>query len=103
MDADPLTLVPVGDEASALAIADEVGLEPAGQSMFAGGSDEPIGHEHEHAVGERDTFGLPEVLAEDGPEAQLVEQGAEDEDRSPGGGIEAVGIGSCHQTRKTGS
>src|SRR5689334_20364558 len=29
MDADPAAPVPVGDEASALAIADEVGLEPA--------------------------------------------------------------------------
>ena len=36
MDADPATPVPVGDEASPLAVADEVGLEPAGQAMLPG-------------------------------------------------------------------
>ena len=81
-------LVPMGDEASALAVADEVGLEPAGQAMLAGRGDESVGDEHEGAVGEGNAFGLPEVLVEDRPEAQLVEQGADDEDRSPGGGID---------------
>src|SRR5512135_1531246 len=37
MDADPPALVPVRDEASALAVADEVGLEPAGEAVLAGG------------------------------------------------------------------
>jgi hypothetical protein len=92
MNADPATTVPVGEEASALAIADEIGLEPAGEPVLTGGSDESVGDEHEDAVGERDVFGLPEVLIEDGPEAQLVEQGAEDEDRSPSRSIEDVGF-----------
>ena len=93
MDADPPALVPVGDEASALAIADEVGLEPAGEPVLTGRGDEPVGDEHEGAVGERDAFGLPEVLVEDVPEARLVEQGADDEDRPPGRGIDDLGIG----------
>ena len=91
MDADPPALVPVGDEASALAVADEVGLEPAGEAVLAGRRDEPVGDEHEGAVGERDAFGLPEVLVEDGPEAQLVEQGPDDEDRPPGPGLRRIG------------
>src|SRR5262249_54853225 len=73
MDADPAALVPLGDEASALAVADEVGLEPAGEPMLTGRRDEPVGDEHEGAVGERNAFGLPEVLIEDAPEAQLIE------------------------------
>ena len=83
MDADPPALVPVGDEASAFAVADEIGLEPAGEPVLTGRSDEPVGDEHEGAVGERHTFGPPEVLIEDAPEAQLVEQGPNDEDRPP--------------------
>src|SRR5438105_7119146 len=75
MDADPPALVPVRDEASALAIADEVSLEPAGEPVLTGRSDEPVGDEHEGAVGERNAFGPPEVLVEDVPEAQLIEQG----------------------------
>ena len=93
MDADPSALVPMGDEASALAVADEVGLEPAGEPMLTGRGDEPVGDEHEGAVGERDAFGVPEVLVEDRPEAQLVEQGPDDEDRPPGGGIDDLGYG----------
>jgi hypothetical protein len=85
--------VPVGDEASALAVADEVGLEPAGEPMLTGGGDEPVGDEHEGAVGERNAFGLPEVLIEDAPEAQLIEQGPNDEDRSPGRSFAELGIG----------
>ena len=91
---DPPALVPMGDEASALTIADEVGFEPAGQAMLAGRSDESIGDEHERTVSERDAIGPSEVLVKDGPEAQLIEQGADDEDRSPRGGIEDLGIGS---------
>src|SRR5262249_30205659 len=93
MDADPVALVPMGEKTSALAVADEVGLEPAGQAMLTGGCDQPVGDEHEGAVGERDTLGAPEVLVEDRPEADLVEQGAEDQDRPPGGGIADLELG----------
>src|SRR5271168_4853958 len=41
MDADPAAFVPVRDEASSFAIADEIGLEPPGEAMLAGRSDEP--------------------------------------------------------------
>ncbi len=71
MHADPPALVPVREESSALAIADEVGLEPAGEPVLTCRGDEPVGNEHEGAVGERDSFGSPEVLVQDRPEAQL--------------------------------
>src|SRR5262249_60422438 len=92
MDAAPPALVPVGDEASPLAVADEVGLEPAGEAMLTGGGDEPVGDEHEGAVGERDAFGPPEFLIEDGPEAELVEQGPNHEDRPPSRGFAELGV-----------
>ena len=98
MDADPAASVPVGDEATALAIADEVGFEPAGEAVLAGRSDEPVGDEHEGAVGERDAFGPAEVLVEDVPEAQLIEQGADDEDRPPVGGIDDLGFGGIGES-----
>src|SRR5207247_8513999 len=44
---DALVGMPVRQEASALAIADEVGLQPAGQAMLAGRTTEPIGQQHE--------------------------------------------------------
>src|SRR5262249_6645078 len=59
-----------------------------------GGSDEAVGDEGEGAVGEGDTFCPAEVLVEDSPETELVGEGAEDEDGSPGGGGGEVGIGS---------
>src|SRR5512135_3502062 len=93
MDADPAALVPVEDEASALTVADEVGLEPGGEPVLAGRGDEPVGHEHEGAVGERDAFSVPEVLVEDGPEAELVEQETDGEDGPPSRGIDDLGIG----------
>ena len=73
MDADPAALVPMGEEPSALSVADEVGLEPAGQPMFTGRGDEPVSDQREGAVGEGDALGSPEVLVEDRPEAELVE------------------------------
>ena len=92
MDADPPALVPVGDEASALAVADEVGLEPAGEPVLTGRGDEPVGDEHKGAVGEGDAFGLPEVSVEDAPESQLIEQGPNDEDRPPVRGFAELGV-----------
>src|SRR4051794_9160135 len=93
MDADPAAAVPVGEEASPLAVADEVGLEPAGEPVLAGRGDEPVGDEHEGAVGERDALGPPEVSVEDVPEAQLIEQGPNDEDRPPVRGFAELGVG----------
>ena len=92
MNADAPPLVPVGDKASAFAVADEVGFEPAGEAMLTGGSDEPVGDEHEGAVGEGDAFGASEVLVEDVPETELLEEGADDEDRSPVRGVEDLGL-----------
>jgi hypothetical protein len=84
--------VPVGHEASSLAIADEVGLEPAGEPVLTGRRDEAVGDEHEGAVGERDAFGPPEVLVKDVPESRLVERGTDDEDRPPVRGIADLGF-----------
>ena len=92
VDPDSLVLVPIGNEPAAPAIAEEVSLQPAGQAMFAGGADEPIGDQDERPVGERHTLGLTERRVEDGPQPELVEQGADGEDRPPGGGVEDVGV-----------
>jgi hypothetical protein len=100
MDANPSALVPMGNEATARAVADEVGFEPAGEPMLTGRRDEPVGDEYEGAVGERNALGVAEVLVEDRPEAELVEQGPDDEDRPPSGGIDHVEVGGiagvCH-------
>ena len=92
VDPDSVVLVPVGHEPAALAIAEEIGLQPAGQAMFAGGVDEAIGDQDERPVGERYSFGLAQCRVEDGPQPKLVEQSADGEDRPPGGGVEEVGV-----------
>ena len=92
MDPDPLVLVPVGHESPAPAIADEVGLQPAGQAVFAGGPGEAIGDQDERPVREWHALGLAQRRVEDGPEPELVEQGADSQDRPPGGGIEDIEI-----------
>ena len=92
VDPDSLVLVPVGHEPAAPAIAEEVGLQPAGQAMFAGGPDESIGDQDERPIGERHALSLTERRVEDGPQPELVEQGPHDEDRPPGGGVEDVGV-----------
>ena len=93
MDADAAPAVPMGEEAAALPVADEVGLEPTGQAMLTGRGDEPVGDQREGAVGEGDAPGFAEVLVEDVPEAEPVEEGADDEDRPPGGGLTDVECG----------
>ena len=65
--------------ASARAIADEVGFQPTGQSVFAGGMDQPIGDEHKRSVSERYTLGSPQASVEDLPEAELLEEGTDSE------------------------
>src|SRR5271157_2115208 len=92
VDPDSLVLVPIGNEPAAPGIAEEVSLQPAGQAIFAGGADEPIGDQDERPVGERHTLGLTERRVEDGPQPELVEQGPDDEDRPPGRGVEDVGV-----------
>ena len=61
------------------------------------GANEAIGQEHEGAVGERRTFlGLAEQLVEDFPQAQLVQESADDEHGAPGGGFEDFEIVVAH-------
>ena len=88
MHPHPIALVPVRHEAAPHAIADEVGLQPTGQSVFAGGTDQPIGDEHKRSVGERYIFGSPQTSVEDVPEAELLEEGPDGEHRPPRGGID---------------
>ena len=92
MDPIPLVPVPVGRESGPPAIADEVGLQPAGQAVFAGGSDEAIGDQDERPVGKRHAPGFTQRRVEDTPQPELVEHGADGEDRPPGGGVEDVGV-----------
>ncbi len=68
-------------------------LRQAGGPVLTGRGDEPVGDEHEGPVGERDVFGQRQVLVEDAPEAQLIEQGPNDEDRPPVRGFAELGVG----------
>ncbi len=92
VDADPLVLVPFGKEPSPPAVADEVGLQPAGQAVFAGGMDQAIGDQNKDPVGKRHAFGVAQCGVQDGPQSQLIEEGTNGEDRSPGGGSDDVQI-----------
>jgi hypothetical protein len=85
---DPLALVPVRHEATTRAIANEVGLQPAGEPLFAGGTDQPIGDEHKRSVGERDVLGSPQAPVEDAPEAKLVKQGPDSQYWPPSRGVD---------------
>jgi hypothetical protein len=60
--------------------------------VLTGRSDEVVGDEHEAAVGEGNTSGPAEVLIQNVPEAQLLEQGADDEDGPPIRGITDLGF-----------
>jgi hypothetical protein len=91
-DADPSARVPGGDEAPAPAIADEVGLEPAGAPVFAGRGEESIGDEPNGPVRDRAAFGLAEGFVAGGPEAALIDQDADGADGSPGRGSDDLGI-----------
>jgi len=61
MDADPVVLVPVRQEAPALAVTDEVGLQPAGQTVFAGVPNQAIGDQYERSIDEGDASGFAEA------------------------------------------
>ena len=92
-DADPSARVPVGDEAPALAIGDEVGFEPAGPPVLAGGGAASMGDEDKGPVGDGDAVGFAERCIADRPEAERIERGAESEDGSPGRGLDDRAIG----------
>jgi hypothetical protein len=55
-------------ETAALAVTNEVGLQPPRQAMLADRMNQPIGDKHEGSVGKRDAFGLAESLIEDCPQ-----------------------------------
>jgi hypothetical protein len=67
--------------------------------VFADGPPEVIGHQYEDAVRIGDLgsivagFGSAEVLVEDLPKAELVEDSAEQENRPPGPRVEDVDVG----------
>ncbi len=61
--------------------------------MLTGRGDEAVGDEDEGAVGERDALGSAEMSVEDVPESELVEQGADDQDGPPVGGVADLGYG----------
>jgi hypothetical protein len=85
------TPMPVRHEASALPIANEIGFQPARQTMLAAWTDEPIGNQHESAIGVRDVcLGGAEQTVKQFPQAQLLEQSADDQERAPGRGIENI-------------
>ena len=92
VDADSVMLVPTGNKPPALAVTDEIGLQPTGQAMFTGRMDQAIGDQYERTIGERHSFGFAQRRIEDGPQTQLIEQGPNGQDRSPGGSIEDVEI-----------
>ncbi len=92
MNPDPLMPVPARHEPPPLTVADEIGLQPAGQAVFAGGTDQAIRDQHERPVSKRRALGLAQSRIEDGPEPELIEQGPDDEDRPPGGGVEDIGV-----------
>jgi hypothetical protein len=81
IDADPPALGPVGEDASARALADEVGREPAGAPVLTGGGQEPVGDEHDDAVGARTAVGPAAVGVAEVPEAAWAEHGANGADR----------------------
>src|SRR5262249_22981768 len=94
VDLDPLVGMPVRQEAPALAIANEVGLQPAGQTVLAGRTNESIGQQHEGAVRiRRPLLGLAEHVIEQLPQSQLLEKSTHDENRSPGGRFQDIDSG----------
>src|SRR5262249_45296742 len=84
--------VPVRKDPPAPAVTDEIGLQPGGQPVLAAGLDQSIGDQDEGPVGEGDAFGAAQMGIQDGPEAQVIEEGADGQDRSPGRGVEDVKI-----------
>ena len=91
MDPDSLVLVPIGNEPAAPAIAEEVSLQPAGQAMFAGGADEPIGDQDNARLANGTPLALP-TARRGWSTARVGRTGPDGEDRPPGGGVEDVGV-----------
>jgi hypothetical protein len=60
--------------------------------VLAARLDQSIGNQDEGSVGEGDAFGPAPMGIQDGPEAQLIKEGADGQDRSPGRGIEDIEI-----------
>ena len=85
-------LVPLWNKSPPLAITNEVGLKPAREPVLTGRRDQSVRDQYEGTVGKRDSFGSSQMLVEDSPKVQLLEQGAENEDWSPVEDIAEVGF-----------
>src|SRR5262249_22963306 len=90
---------PARHEAPALPITDKIGLQPARQAVLTAGTHEAIGDQQEGAIGIGDGsaivagLGSAEVLIQDRPQAKLLKERADQENRSPGPDFENVHSG----------
>jgi len=91
--------LPTRNQASSLAVTDEVGFQPAGQAVLAAGPHQATGDQDEGAIGVGSLggivacFGSAEVWVEDLPPAELIEPGADEESRPPVPGLQNVHVG----------
>jgi hypothetical protein len=89
MHTDTPALMPVRYETPALAVANEVGFQPACQTMLTGRPYQTIGQQDKDAVGKgRSFFGPGQQLVEDAPQSEAIEERAHGQDRPPGRGID---------------
>jgi hypothetical protein len=99
MHLDATAALPTRHKAPSVPVTDKVGLQPTRQAVFAAGPYQAISDQHESAIGIRNLgdivaeFGSAEMLVEDLPEAELIEQGPDEQNRPPVPGIENVHVG----------
>src|SRR5215472_4723246 len=100
VDTDAAVPLPAWHEATAQTNADEVGLQPAGQAVLAAGPAESISHQHEDTIGVGDlrrVFAWPgsaQVLVQDLPQAQLIEESAQDQGGPPRPALQDIDVDS---------
>ncbi len=95
VDLDAALLLPTGYVPATMPVAHVIGLQPRGQTVLAGRPHQAVGDQHQDAadpvvggVFARPQLGPTPTSIEPLPEAQLVEEVARDEHRSPGTGVE---------------
>src|SRR5262249_47468989 len=88
----PALLLPASQNSLAITSTDKIALQPLRQCMFAAGTAEPIGHQHQHSIGKRESAALLHTVCfwrqaiQDVLQTQFAPQPARYQHRSPAGG-----------------
>src|SRR5262249_31689044 len=101
----PTLLLPVSQNPLSITSTDKITLQPLRQRVLAAGTTKPIGHQHQHSIGQRESPALLHTVCfwrqaiKNALQAQFAPQPARYQHRAPTGGVSRFnGLGAAGRT-----